>query len=128
MSHETQTVVARHEASHSSSRSYGTGFVLAILLTNVAFLLVASKALTGWGLAVALSALAIAQLWVQLRFFLHLGKESKPRWNLLMFLFAVMVVVIVVFGSLWIMQNLNYHGMTPQDTDKSIIEDEGIKR
>lgn len=128
MSHETHTLVGRHEINHSSGRSYGTGFIIAILLTNAAFLLVVSKALTGWGLAAALSALAVAQLWVQLRFFLHLGREDKPKWNLLMFLFAVMVVVILVFGSLWIMKNLNYHSMTPQDTDKSIIEDEGIKR
>ena len=125
MNHKTHSTTSPHEINPSSMRTYVTGFILAILLTNAAFVLVASKSLNGWGLAAALSVLAIAQLWVQLRFFLHLGRESKPRWNLLMFLFAVMVVVILVFGSLWIMNNLNYHEMSPQKTDDSIIQDEG---
>jgi cytochrome o ubiquinol oxidase operon protein cyoD len=51
-------------------------------------------------------------------FFLHLGRESKPRWNLNALLFAVLVVVIIVFGSLWIMHNLNYHMQNPQQINK----------
>ncbi len=76
-----------------------------------------------------LAALAVTQLLVQLLFFLHLGRESKPRWNLIVLAFAVMVVVIVVFGSLWIMKNLQYnHGhQTPEETDKFLIHDEGYK-
>ena len=62
---------------------------------------------SGWTLVGALAALAVAQLMVQLVFFLHLGTESKPRWNLTVVLFALMVVVILVFGSLWIMKNIN---------------------
>jgi cytochrome o ubiquinol oxidase subunit IV len=68
--------------------------------------------------------LALAQLITQLVFFLHLGRESKPRWNLMVFLFAVMIVGIVVFGSLWIMQSLNYR-MHPKSTETYIIKDEG---
>lgn len=128
MSHKDRAIVGHHGAAHGTTRSYSTGFILAILLTNAAFLLVASKSISGWGLAIALAMLAVAQLWVQLRYFLHLGRESKPRWNQLMFLFAVMVVVILGFGSLWIMKNLNYHMMSPKETDSSIIEDEGIKQ
>lgn len=116
------------EAGHGSSRSYIIGYVLSVVFTIAPYLLVVNDVLEGWGLVLMLAGFAIVQLFVQLIFFLHLGRESKPRWNLLVFLFAVLVVVILVFGSLWIMKNLNYHSMTPQDTDKSIIEDEGIKR
>ena len=48
----------------------------------------------------------------RLYFFLHLGKETKPRWKLYVFGFMVSVVLIIVFGSIWIMNNLNYR-MTP---------------
>ena len=51
----------------------------------------------------------LAQFFTQLLFFLHLGRETKPRWKLLVFLFMTMIVAILVFGSLWIMYNLNYH-------------------
>lgn len=115
-------------ASHSSSRSYVTGYVLSIIFTIVPYFLVVNNVVEGWGLVLALAGFAIAQLFVQLIFFLHLGRESKPRWNLLVLLFAVLVVVILVFGSLWIMKNLNYHSMTPKDTDNYLLEEEGIKQ
>jgi cytochrome o ubiquinol oxidase operon protein cyoD len=86
----------------------------------------------------ALSVLAIIQLFVQLTFFLHLDRESKPWWNNTAFAFAVIVVVILVGGSIWIMANLNYHHgahdvthtghvlTSPQQTTQYIIQDEGI--
>ena len=58
--------------------------------------------------------LAVVQLVVQLVFFLHLGRERQPRWNLLAFAFMAIVLLILVLGSLWIMNNLNYH-MTQTD-------------
>ncbi len=121
-------VVREQDTSQGSSGSYITGYVLSIVFTIIPYTLVVNDVLTGWGLYLMLACFAIVQLFVQLVFFLHLGRESKPRWNLLVFLFAVLVVVILVFGSLWIMKNLNYHSMSPQATDKSIIKDEGIKR
>lgn len=113
---------------HNASRSYIIGFILALILTNIAFIVVSTKTFTGWALVSILAVLAILQLWVQLRFFLHLGRESDSRWNLLMFLFAALVVCILVFGSLWIMKNLSYHGMPASDTEKEIMEEERIYR
>ena len=108
------------------TKSYTLGFIVALILTNAAFVIVQSNSIDGWMLVAALAGLAIIQLWVQLHFFLHLGRESKPRWNLLMFLFAVIVVVILVFGSLWIMNNLGYHGMPATSSDAEIMQEEGI--
>ncbi len=73
-----------------------------------------------------LAVLAIVQLLVQLVFFIHLNRETKPRLNIMVALFAGLVVVVIVFGSLWIMSNLNNHGMTPDQTNNFIIKDEGI--
>lgn len=56
--------------------------------------------------AIILSVLASVQLVVQLLFFLHLGEESKPRWKLLSLIFALIILGIIVFGSLWIMFDL----------------------
>jgi cytochrome o ubiquinol oxidase operon protein cyoD len=66
-------------------------------------------------------------LLVQLIFFLHLGRGSNVRWNILVLSFASLVVIIIVTGSLWIMNNLDYH-MGGHDMDTYIIKDEGIPR
>lgn len=130
MSAKPKVVVSHHEDSQGSVRTYVTGFMLSIVLTLAAYILAVNEVYSGWGLASALAALAITQLLVQLVFFLHLGWDSKPRWNLWVLLFAVMVVVIVAFGSLWIMKNLEYnhgHDLSPSETNEFLIKDEGYK-
>lgn len=118
---------------HSKTRSaapYVTGFVLSLILTLAAYMLVANHLLAGYWLIGCIAVLAVAQFVVQMLFFLHLADEQKPRWNLMSFMFALLVVVIVVFGSVWIMYYLDYHHgemrMTPEQTEKHIIEDEGL--
>lgn len=120
----SKPVVSHHDTANSSVQAYSIGFVLSLALTLTAYVLVTKEVLTSWSLVYALSGLAIAQLFVQLHFFLHLGRGSKPRWRLHALLFAAMVVVIVVFGSLWIMKNLMYgHANVPSETE--LIKDEG---
>jgi cytochrome o ubiquinol oxidase operon protein cyoD len=90
-------------------KSYVSGFAVSLLLTLTAFALVAQHidtsqdALSHNVLIPVVIGLAIVQLMVQLVFFLHLGRESKPRFNLTAFLFMLLVVVLLVGGSLWIM-------------------------
>jgi cytochrome o ubiquinol oxidase subunit IV len=103
-------------------KSYTLGFTLSILLTLAAYFIVANHLLSGAMASLAIIGLALIQLWVQLIFFLHLGQESKPHWNLWMFLATFSLILIVIIGSLWIMQHLNYH-MMPDD---EIIKNEGI--
>jgi cytochrome o ubiquinol oxidase operon protein cyoD len=97
---------------------YVTGFALSIVLTLAAYFAVDEYLLDRWVLVFAISALAIVQAFVQLIFFLHLGKESRPRWNMLVFLFMLLVVAIIVLGSLWIMYNLNDRVMSPMEMDR----------
>lgn len=113
-------------------RPYIAGYLASLLLTVGAFWF-AQQHVTSSHMAYPhkvlvpiLLGLAIIQLFVQLFSFLHLGRESKPRMNLYALLFAVMVVVIIVGGSLWIMQNLNYHMMTPSETQMYMHNHEGI--
>lgn len=92
-------------------KSYVLGFVFSLILTLMAFILVAKKMVTGVGLTAALVSLALLQMGIQLHFFFHMETEPRPKWNLLMFLFMALVLVVIVFGSLWIMYSLNYNDM-----------------
>lgn len=109
--------------------TYIAGFILSVGLTIAAYLLVTKHVYEGWTLIYALVGLAVVQLFVQMFFFLHLGQEPKPRWNLGSFLFMLLVLLIIVVGSLWIMHNLNYNMMmSPDEMNKYVQEEEGIYR
>lgn len=103
-----------------TAKFYLLGFVLCLVLTLGAYFLVDLKLLPGMILMVVILGLGVIQMGVQLLFFMHLGGEyadSRPKhhWNMLVFSFMIMVLVIVVFGSLWIMYGLNYREMPPMD-------------
>ncbi|MBW3569163.1 cytochrome o ubiquinol oxidase subunit IV [Candidatus Parcubacteria bacterium] len=124
--------MAKNEKPNYAPRStYITGFIISVILTLEAYFLVVREALPYWILIFTVFALAVIQTFVQLFFFLHLDSESKPRWKMTTFLFAGLVVIIVVFGSLWIMTNLHYNqekSYSPEEIGKYIEEEEAIYR
>lgn len=75
----------------------------------MAYFCITSHLLTGWILIASILALAIIQLIIQLLFFLNLGRETKPRWKLYMFVTFIGTILVVVIASIWIMQHLNYN-------------------
>jgi cytochrome o ubiquinol oxidase operon protein cyoD len=87
------------------------GFFLSVICTLASYWIVAGHFLRPWAFLPAVAALGFLQTFVQLVCFLHLGVEEKPRWNLAMFLFMLLVVVVVIGGSLWIITNLDYRMM-----------------
>jgi cytochrome o ubiquinol oxidase subunit IV len=103
---------ANDSASRGSLGSYVTGLVLALALTAVPFWMVMSGSVSARVVLAGIAAAAIVQIMVHLVFFLHMNGSSGQRWNLMAFLFAVLVVVILVGGSFWIMNHLN-HNMMP---------------
>jgi cytochrome o ubiquinol oxidase operon protein cyoD len=113
--------------------SYVIGFMLSIVLTLIAYSVVVAHINSQHNspshrtILYVVLFLAMVQFIVQVVFFLHLGRESKPRWNTIALYFMVMVVTVLVAGTLWIMDNLDYrHPHIDQPTDSHIIEDEGI--
>lgn len=86
------------------------GFILSLLLTIASYLLAGSFFLRS-PLKFVILSLGFFQALIQIFLYLQLGNERKPRWNLMMFLFTVLVCIILIGGSLWIMENLNYHVM-----------------
>ena len=102
---------------HPTIKIYIVGYVSSIALTLVAFggALLHEQNHHMWPLHellyVLFISLAIVQLFGQLYFFLHLGREEKPRWNSLSAALALFVVFVIVVGSLWIMNHLTHNGM-----------------
>lgn len=102
--------------------NYVIGFIASLLLTSAAYVAVTEELFVGGVLIAVIIGLAIVQVFVQLFFFLHLGHETKPRWKLVTLLFMLVVLFILVFGSLWIMQNLDYHMMPKHEVEDYMIE------
>jgi cytochrome o ubiquinol oxidase operon protein cyoD len=121
-----RAVTAEHETDreHGTYASYITGFILSIFLTMVAYMTAVRHLLRGNAFVALIVGLALIQFFVQLFFFLHLGRETRPRWKLLVLFFMVLIVLILVLGSLWIMSNLNYR-MTPEQMDQYMINQNG---
>ncbi len=109
----------------SQLMSYITGFILSLLFTFSAYFIVVNHLASLWILIAIILTLAVLQLMVQLIFFLHLGHESKPHWNLTFFLSTFFFVLFIVISSIWIMTHLNYN-MSAGRMDKFITHDEGI--
>lgn len=96
-------------AKGSSITTYALGLIASLILTLTSFFLVTNHTFNSQTLTIAIFLLAITQLIFQLIFFLHLGRERSPRWNLLVLSFAAIVLLILVIGSIWIMNHLNYN-------------------
>lgn len=111
--------------------TYSIGFLSSVALTIFAYAIVVNDVFKNmWSpaiIALLLSSLAILQLVVQLLFFLHLGEEAKPRWKLMSFIFAFIILGIIVIGSLWIMFDLNSRMMmTTTDMIKYMNKQTGL--
>ncbi len=116
---------------HGSVRSYAIGFGVSLLLTLVSYQLTMihmtseHTILSHEILIPVVLSLAVLQLFIQLIFFLHLGIEKKPHWNLIFFVSTVSIILMVVLGSLWIMYHLE-RNMMPEHVEEFIIQDEGM--
>lgn len=99
---------------HVSLLTYINGYALSLYLTLTAYLAVTHHLFSNHTLIYCIIGLALLQFLVQVLFFLHLGHETRPRWKLVVFLFMLLIVGILVFGSLWIMSNLQYHHPSTQ--------------
>jgi len=89
--------------SHGSLKSYVLGFILSIVLTVIPLVAVLNNMFSKQATIVVILITAILQLLVQLLFFMHLREEEKPRYNLISLIFAILLLLTIVIGSIWIM-------------------------
>ena len=94
--------------------SYLVGLGLATLLSIVSFFISGTTLVWGPSIPVALIVLAIAQMGVHLVFFLNITTGPDNVNNIMALAFGVLIVLLLLAGSLWIMENLN-HNMMPMD-------------
>lgn len=118
---------ARREpaSERASSLPYIIGFVLSLCFTIIPYNMVTGHLAAGTVLLGVILAIAALQMVVQILFFLHLGRERKPRWQLYFFVGTIIGVLTVVVGSIFIMAHLN-HNMNPMDMTEKLTQDEGI--
>ncbi len=109
-------------------KHYLIGFFGSLLLVLSAFTLVEihlasnHRLLAHETIVPLLFLLAFLQTALQLRYFLHLGGRGS-RGNITAFAAALGIIVIIMAGSYWIMEKLNYN-MTPEQIN-NYLQDQG---
>lgn len=98
-------------ASHGNTKQYTIGFILSVILTVIPFGMVMAGGF-GRGIVMAVIAItAVAQVLVQLVYFLHMNSSSEQRWNVIAFIYTVLCIAVLLVGSVWIMNYLYYNMM-----------------
>jgi cytochrome o ubiquinol oxidase operon protein cyoD len=95
-------------------RGYLVGLALATLLTCVSFYIARSTLVWQPSIPIALSVLALAQMGIHLVFFLHITSGPDSINNVMALAFGLLIVILLVFGSLWIMTHLD-HNLMPTE-------------
>jgi cytochrome o ubiquinol oxidase operon protein cyoD len=108
MNEKSEATVIEHAAHGLSLGKYIVGFVVSIAVTLIAYALATHESYSKDIVVGVLATLAVLQFVVQMVFFLHVAEERKPRWKLMVMWLMLGVVIILVVGSIWIMNNLNY--------------------
>lgn len=111
--------------SHRTTLSYVIGFLLSLVFTIIPYFMVVHKTVSGNTLLTAILVFASLQMGVQIFFFLHLGRGPKPLYNVAFFVGTAGAILVVVLGSIFIMNNL-YHNMSPSEVTTKLAQDEGI--
>ena len=121
----THNVESSKHNEHGSMKSYIIGFILSLILTFNPYYMVVNKMVTGKALLITIIVFAILQMFVQLIFFLHLGRGPKPLYNVVFLVGTGATIMIVVIASLFIMDNL-YRNMSPGEVTQKLAQKESI--
>jgi len=109
----------------SHIKAYIIGFILSLVFTAIPYYLVVTQAIKGNVLLGAILGFAMAQMLIQIIFFLHLGRNPKLYWQLGFFVATFGAVLVVVAGSLVIISHL-HHNMMPKDLTDKIASEEAV--
>ena len=106
MSGNSHVSTAQHQ-DHGSAKQYVIGFIISIVLTVVPFFMVMNGGFAK-GLTVAVLVITmIAQVWVQLVWFLHMKREDSQKWQVMSFWYTFLTIAILFIGSVWILSELH---------------------
>jgi cytochrome o ubiquinol oxidase operon protein cyoD len=87
-------------------RSYAIGYGLALALTGAAFATVHWPSFVSMTTLAIVLGLALVQMVVHFRFFLHISLQRSARDDLQLILFSTLIVILMISGTLIILSNL----------------------
>ncbi|WP_170330281.1 cytochrome o ubiquinol oxidase subunit IV [Ruegeria arenilitoris] len=96
----------RSEMHRRERRRYVIGYGGSLLLTAAVFLIAYKYGIKTTGVYLSIALLGLAQLIVQLVYFLHIDRRRSSREDLDLVLFSTLVLLIIILGTVWIMGNL----------------------
>lgn len=94
-------------AGHGSPGVYAIGFILSIILTVIPFAIVMTGGFSQKTMLAVMFGFGVIQVVVHLVCFLHMNASSEGRWNLLAFIFTLVVILLLVGLSIWIIFSAN---------------------
>lgn len=106
-------------------KSYVVGLLLSLLFTIIPYYLVVTRSVSAAALLAVILGFATLQMITQVVFFLHLGRGPKPLYNTAFFISTVSIILVVVGGSIFIMNHLHYN-MNPAQTSQQLAQTEAI--
>jgi cytochrome o ubiquinol oxidase subunit IV len=92
---------------------YLIGLVLAVMLTVAAFSSVGTQVIYAPGIVMAVVVFGLAQVGVHLVFFLHMTTAPDNTNNALALAFGFLIVCVIVFGTIWVMHQMDHNMMPP---------------
>ncbi|EEE35689.1 Prokaryotic Cytochrome C oxidase subunit IV superfamily [Rhodobacteraceae bacterium KLH11] len=87
-------------------RRYVIGYGGSLLLTFVVFGIAYQFGIETPGVYMTIGLLGLAQLVVQLVYFLHIDRRRSSREDLDLILFSTLVLLIIIGGTIWVLGNL----------------------
>ncbi len=97
------------EQAHGSVKEYVNGLILSFALTAIPFVMVMLGMFSPGASIAVIMVCAIAQILVQLVFFLHMNLSAGQQWNVVSAVLVVILVAILIVGSIWVMQHMNHN-------------------
>lgn len=121
----SQPIKTNSKSDHGTIKSYVIGYILSLIFTAIPYYLVVNQIITGNDLLLIIVSIGFLQMIIQVLFFLHLGRGPKPLYNVAFFISTILIILVVVGGSIFIMNNL-YSNMSSTEITKSLAQKEAI--
>ena len=103
---ETNRTPEASDSKGEEIRSYVIGYGLALALTGAAFAIVHWPSFASATTLAIVLGLALVQMGVHFRFFLHISLGKSARDDLQLIMFSALIVILMVSGTLVILFNL----------------------
>ncbi|XBC42191.1 MAG: cytochrome C oxidase subunit IV family protein [Buchnera aphidicola (Meitanaphis elongallis)] len=88
---------------------YILNLIILTTLTILPFVVVIQKIYSKKIISFIVVLCLIIQVCIHIRLFLHLNVSDNYKWNVVSMLFSFSVILTILLGSYWVMNNLNHN-------------------